>query len=153
MKRTLTLLLLLVAALSAWSKNFTPAQQKLQDDILAFLRVEGFLPEIDSDDDIKFKYEGKIYYVSVSDADTSPLYAALFIQFVYDDTYSKEKILQAQQSVNFYKATKLICYDTAYSLRGEMYLTSAEQFKYVFYKLLSQINNMRDELRQLCAGS
>lgn len=153
MKRILLMSFFLLAALSAWSKNFTPAQQKLQDDILTFLRVEGFMPEIDSDEDIKFKYEGRTYYISVSDNDTSPLYVAFFIEYGYDDTYTKEKILQAQQSVNFYKVTKMICYDTAYSLRGEMYLTSAEQFKYVFYKLLSQIDNMRDELRQLCAGS
>lgn len=153
MKRFLLMALLMLAGLSAWSKDYTPEQKKMVNEIMSFLRVEGFVPELDKDQDIKFKYEGKVYYACVSDADTSPMYVVLQLDYTYGETYTRQKVLNAQQEVNFYKGVKLICYDNSYSMRGEMYLTDAEQFKYVFYKLMSQIGNMQDELRKICAGS
>lgn len=153
MKRFLLMSFLLLAGLSAWSKDYTPEQRKVRDEIMSFLRVEGFLPELDKEQDIKFKYEGKIYYVCVSDTDTSPMYVVLQLDYTYGETHTRQKVLNAQQEVNLYKGVKLICYNDSYSMRGEMYLTDAEQFKYVFYKLLSQIGSMQNELRKICTAS
>ena len=153
MKRFFMIALLAVASLSAWCKDFNTDKLKLLNEIMTFLRVEGFVPELDSDQDIKFKYEGRTYYVSVSDTDTSPMYVALFIEYTYDSTYSEAKLVNAQRELNYYKGVKLLCYDSAYGMRGEMYLTDAEQFKYVFYKVLSQLDNMETELEKICRNS
>lgn len=104
------------------------------------------MPELDSDGDILFKKEGMKYHVAVSDIDTSPMYVVLFHNYRYDDTYTKNKILSVLNEVNLYKAVKLLCFDAAYSFRAEMYLVDAEQFKYTFYKLMSQLASMEDEL-------
>jgi hypothetical protein len=42
-------------------------ETELRDFWLNLLREEGFRPEVDDDGDIRFKYEGGIYYITVSD--------------------------------------------------------------------------------------
>ena len=52
-------------SLFAEDNKLTSEQQALRSDILSFLKEEGFMPEIDTDDDIKFKSEGLSYYITI----------------------------------------------------------------------------------------
>ena len=64
MKRILLLFILIIAISSTAlaQKKFNSEQLQLRSSIELFLREEGFMPEIDSDGDIKFKKEGEPYF-------------------------------------------------------------------------------------------
>ena len=147
MKRLVAILLCAVglSTIIAYADDLTPSQLKLRNEIKAFLQEEGFMPEIDSDGDIKFKKEGSIYYIKVYSSDTSPMYVALSLGFNKPEGYSDEAIKIAANELNFYKGVKVLCMDNGFSIRGEMYLVSSEAFKYSFYQLMSQISNVRDD--------
>lgn len=153
MRKILFALFFAFLCVGLFAKDLNDAQKKVRSGIMYFLKEEGYMPELDSDGDILFKKEGMKYHVAVSDIDTSPMYVVLFHNYRYDDTYTKNKILSVLNEVNLYKAVKLLCFDAAYSFRAEMYLVDAEQFKYTFYKLMSQLASMEDELEKLCTSS
>lgn len=150
MKKFLSLLLFLSLAMSASAqRDYNSSQLSLRTNIRQFLAEEGFMPEIDSDGDVKFKKEGKVYYVSVSSTDTSPMYLCLFINFSYGEKYTRQRVERNSNELNLYKGVKLVCYDNGYSYRAEMFLTNADAFRYTFYKLMEQLESMRDELIEL----
>lgn len=144
--------LLAVCALQAMAQELTTAQRQLRSDISYFLREEGFLPEIDSDGDIMFKKEGGVYYISIDHNDTSPMYLAMHRDYLYSDNglFTKPNVAKAANELNLYKGVKVICFDNNYSYRAEMYLVNAEHFKYTFYKLLSQLENIENDMESEC---
>ena len=76
--------------------EFTTRQLALRSEIQSFLKQEGFMPEIDSDGDIKFKREGNTYYVRIDKANKSPMYVRLQSYYSYSDNLSKNKISAAR---------------------------------------------------------
>ena len=147
MKKFYILLISLICLNSVfcYADELNASQKKLRNEIKAFLQEEGFMPEIDSDGDIKFKKEGSIYYISVNYKDTSPMFVSLSLGFNKPSGYSDEAIKIAANELNLYKGVKVICSSHSFSIRGEMYLVSSEAFKYSFYKLMSQISNVEDD--------
>lgn len=134
----------------SYADELNANQLHLRTQISNFLKEEGFVPEIDSDGDIKFKYEGKSYYVSVSSTDNTPMYVTMFRPFEYPTEYSKETVKMASAELNLYKGVKLICLNNSFRIQAELYINDAEAFKYAFYKLRSQINNVSDDVIKEC---
>jgi hypothetical protein len=60
---------------------------------LEFLREEGYRPEIDRDEDIKFKSEGRWHYVMVDRDDPS------FVRLVYPNFWSLETAEERQRAI------------------------------------------------------
>lgn len=142
---------------AAEEKEFTSEQLALRSEIMQFLKEEGYMPEIDADDDIKFKSEGRSYYVTVSKVDENPMYVTLFVQYSNPEDYSAECVVFASKALNMYKGVKLICFDDSYRISAELYLRDADLFKESFYKIKSQIDNVRgdflDECKNASSGS
>lgn len=153
MKKTIILLALCVITLNVFAQDLTANQQKLRAEIMSFLQEEGYVPELETDGDIMFKKEGTKYYIEIDKRDESPMYLKLFLSFLYDDTYTKQKVERALPELNLYKGVKTLCFDKSYSYQAEVYLVDAEHFKYIFYKLMNQLNSMRQELKKICSGS
>lgn len=153
MKKIFILLVLWGIALSISAQELTASQQKLRSEIMAFLKEEGYMPELDSDGEIMFKKEGTKYYIGIDSKDQSPMYLKIYMSFLYDETYTKAKVKEALSELNLYKGVKTLCFDKSYSYRAEIYLVDAEHFKYTFYKLMNQIDSMRKELKSICSGS
>ena len=63
------------------ARDLNSEQLALRNEIMSFLKEEGYMPEIDSDGDIKFKSEGNDFYVTVSATDENPMYVTLFRVF------------------------------------------------------------------------
>lgn len=150
--KKLYLLLFILCAIQGVAQELNTTQRKLRSDIILFLKEEGFMPELDSDGDIKFKKEGETYYISINSQDTSPMYLVMHKQYRYSDDglFIKKYILKASNELNLYKAVKVLCFDSYYSFRAEMYLVNVEHFKYTFYKLLSQLANIENDLETEC---
>lgn len=145
-----SLLFILPVMLRAANDDLNSEQIALRRSILNFIREEGFSPEIDTDGDIEFKYEGRYYYVRVYSADVNPMFVNLFSSYNYPVDYSQETVLLATKELNMYKGVKLLCFEDAYSINAQMYLRDAELFKSSFYKLLLQIKNVRDDVVSEC---
>lgn len=129
--------------------SFTPRQLALRSDIQNFLKQEGFLPEIDSDGDIKFKREGNTYYIRVDKKNKSPMYVCLRSYFSYDDNLTKTKIKEALPDLNLWRAVKVVMLDEQFAVQADMFLTSSEAFKTVFYKIIGIVADVEDEVGKL----
>lgn len=151
-KNIIACLIMLMSFMALNAKDFNSAQLQLRSSINSFLREEGFMPEYDSDGDIKFKKEGKTYYVIVSDVDTNPLYISISHLYSYDEVYTYAAVKNAVKEINQYKGIKLKTYDSTYSFAAEMYLHSADQFRYTFYKYMKNIAYAEDELETIVKG-
>ena len=140
-------------SLFAEDNKLTSEQQALRSDILSFLKEEGFMPEIDTDDDIKFKSEGLSYYITISSKDENPMYVTLYTQRRYPDEYSLQNVLMASKELNRYKGVKVLCFDDFCSIRSELFLRDSELFKESFYKVLSQIKSVDSDFINECKNA
>ena len=151
------IILLLVALLSlsmdSLAQEFTEIQKKLRSDIMLFLKEEGYMPELNTNGNIQFKKEGDKYFISIDKRDTSPMYLTVGLSYIYNDTYSVDKVSKALKELNAYKAVKVVCFEDSYAYHAEMYLVNAEHFKYTFYKLMDQLSTLKKELADYCSSS
>ncbi len=151
-KNIFACLIMLMTFVSLNAKELNSTQLQLRSSINSFLREEGFMPEYDSDGDIKFKKEGRTYFVIVSSVDTNPLFVTISHGYNYDDTYTYAAVKSAVKEINSYKGIKLKTFDSSYSFCAEMYLSSAEHFKYTFYKYMKNISFAESELETIVKG-
>ena len=151
MKKITTILacLLLCVSTAIAQRQYSAAQEKIRTDIMNHIELLGYAPSIDSDGDIKFKHEGKTYYVKVSDTDSDPFYVVLFRIHTYTETFSKEKIMNVIDKCNNKKGIKVLCANDVYYYRAEMYVTSAQTFNTVLSKLIIRMNEVSDLLSDL----
>ena len=155
MKRILLLagLMLAMCASAYAQKSFNDEQLRLRGNIERFLREEGYMPEIDSDGDIKFKREGTSYYVIIDARDTSPMYLSLSAYFSYGEKYNRSVLSANLADFNLKKGVKLVLFDDSYCLQAQMYLVNADSFNYVFYKLLKQLDALDEDIDDVCLSS
>lgn len=143
MKRILlTFIFLGLFASIANAQSLNATQTKLRNEIKSFLQEEGFMPSINKDGDISFKKEGKQYWVSVSNEDTNPMFVSIGAGFNKPEEYSLSTVMSAAADLNLVKGVKVLCGEDSFVIQGELFLGNAEQFKYAFYKILSQIESV-----------
>ena len=130
-------------------KEYTNAQRSLRDNIMSYIRAEGYQPSIDSDGDIKFKAQGDTYFVIVSDKDTSPMYVRLAKYFSYNDTFTRNKINLYAAEINRYKMCKLMANDNSFVLDCELYLTNSTAFTSIFSKMMDILHDAEEELTEM----
>lgn len=149
---TLVLGLLILPSMSFAQSDsgFNSEQLALRTDLFNFLKEEGFMPELDSDGDIKFKSEGQAYYISVSKTDENPMYVVLFRSFSNPDEYSAETIAMASTKLNIYKGVKVLCFDKSFRIGAELYVRNAEPVKSAFYKLKGIIDSVKSDFLDEC---
>ena len=131
-------------------EKYDEEQLKLRTELLAFLKVEGFTPSLDTDGDVQFKVENKEYCISVSSTDSNPFYVMLFRSFEYPSTYSKSTFVAATEELNLYKGVKIVCLKRSFKVAVEMYVKSAEAIKEVFYKMVSNIDLATSDILSEC---
>lgn len=149
---TLVLGLLIFPSISFAQSDsgFNSEQLALRTDLFNFLKEEGFMPELDSYGDIKFKSEGQPYYISVSKTDENPMYVVFFRLFNNPDEYSAETIAMASTKLNFYKGVKVLCFDKSFRIGAELYVRNAEPVKSAFYKLKGIIDSVKSDFLDEC---
>lgn len=126
---------------NAFAKTLNSKQTALRDNLYSFVKNEGFQPTIDSDGDIKFKYQGKNYFIQVSSQNASPMYVSLSLIYPYDETYTMARLSNYSylSKVNDYKMCKLILNDNYFEISCSLFLEDASAFKNIFYKMLEII--------------
>lgn len=140
------------ALVSVRADELNSSQLKLRNEIKTFLQEEGYMPEIDSDGDIAFKKEGDKYYVIVNSSDSSPMYVTLSKFFSYGEKDNRHAIASGLERANLIKGVKVILFEKRYILQAEMYLVNSESFKYVFYKLMKQLDALEKRVNEICTS-
>ena len=142
---------LILSAFHAYGKDLTPRQKAFQSSIMQFLKEEGFSPKIDDVNDLTFKKEGNLYWIEISD--NSPIYIELHRLGLSCENADMDVVLEACNHANkTIKCIKAIMGTTSVSLAVELYCHSEEEFKYIFYKNLSSLDDGYDALKDYYDG-
>lgn len=145
MKRLCILGIMLFAVLVATADELNSKQLRLRNEIVNFLKYEGFMPEINSNGNINFKSEGVTHTICIYASDTSPMYLSFYVSYSYsDEKFTKNALKRIAADVSTYKAVRLEIFRDSYNYSADMYLNDAETFKVVFYKLKSQLDALSD---------
>lgn len=123
-------------------------QIQLRTQIKNAIAADGYDPSIDSDGDIAFKHEGTNYYVRVYPGN-EPYMICLFRAKLFNDTYTKDKVMAAVGKCNLKKGVKLVCSSQTFTYRAEMFISSATEFKKTYKKLINQIKHLSNELDEM----
>lgn len=138
--RLLFLTLMLACCAMAHADGLTPAQKAFQSTLMSFLREEGFSPYIDDDNSLNFKKEGDLFWITI--AEDSPFYVEFHKSGLKCEDANKAYVLLACNKSNLQtKCAKSIMKDKSISIVIEMYCHSAEEFKYIFYKSMKELDN------------
>lgn len=140
--------MLLTQAL-AWelkSEELTPAQQRFRAEILQFVREEGFSPHIDeSDQTVTFKKEGVLYWISVGD--DGPFFLEFHRAGLNCEEVDRNIVLEAVNEANKkVLSAKAILYESTISFAVELFCHSAEEFKYIFYKCMKELDSAKEKV-------
>ena len=154
MKKFILVICFVLGISSCFADSLSPAQQKLRSDIMDYLRFEGFMPEIDSDGDIRFKKEGTVFFVRIDPNETSPMYVVLFSLYNKPSNYSIDVVKLASAELNLYKGVKVIVYDNGtISLQADLFMNSATTFKDAFYKLVTNFGFVEEDILSECRAA
>ena len=130
------------------ANDLTPQQKAFQSTLSTFLKEEGFVPTIDSDDNsLNFKKEGVTYTIYI--VDSSPF----FINFRREGFGTKNADMNAvykacNEANKIGKCVKTyLSTEKSIIVAVEMYMHSAEEFKYTFYKNIKELDNAYNKLQ------
>lgn len=141
MKKLFALFAMLVLWSAAYAE-FSSSQVELRTDLKNFLTEEGFQPEIDGDGDIKYKYQGKTYFISIIvDNEETPFLVNLDSYYTYPEGMPRIAVKLSAYKLNNWKSIKLVCGDSNFIIRSSMFIRNAEAFKQVFYRIMSAISD------------
>lgn len=147
------LAMLLCATFGAQAANDKNAkEQAFANQVSTFLKGEGYAPSIDSDGDVKFKYQGDTFYVTPEEYDDG-FYIKLFGFMGCADT-SRRGILESCNKVE--SGLKFLrCYVTndgeniIYECAG--YFSNLYQFKLMFPNFMDVLQKADDRLKKAYA--
>jgi len=145
MKRFLFALVCTVISLcQAMAEPPTGKAATMLNQVKSYLQTEGYVPTIDSDGDIKFKSEGRTYYISLQNYDN-----AVYIDFytlldISDSNIGKVRIAadKAQTSLKFARVDVVSNSTLSFDVVG--YYESISTFKAMFENMLLICNMARE---------
>jgi len=118
----------------------------LQEMYMEYLSREGFVPEVDKDNDIKFKVSGNNYYVIIDESE--PKFFHIYTGFLLDNmtmeaaydlvNYTNRRSKVAKLSLSPHSSGKLVV-----SISAELLLDKPEDFQLIFTRTLSLIDNAK----------
>ena len=143
-KVVILVVLSLLIGCNAYAAELTAEQKRFRSSLQEFLKEEGFIPTIDDDDNsLNFKKEGTLYWILFGGS--NPFYIEFHRSGLKCEDVDKTLVLQSVNAANCkVRCVKAMFNDTSVSFAIEMYCHSAEEFKYVFYKCLKELEGVND---------
>lgn len=131
---------------NVFAAELTAQQKKFRASLQEFLKEEGFIPTIDDEDNsLNFKKEGTLYWFSFGGS--NPLYVEFHRSGLKCEDADKALVLQAVNVANRkVRCAKAMFNETSISFAIEMYCHSAEEFRYIFYKCMKELESIKDEV-------
>lgn len=143
MKRLLLFTMLLLATLPMMAE-LTAKEREFRSQVQSHIRYEGYTPSIDSDGSIEFKYQGKTYWVDVTEYKNG-FYVDIYTGIVIEDDQYAAAIIAANKSTREYKFLRayLTSSNDAVYIKMGGYFMSISQFKDVFNSWLNVVSDER----------
>lgn len=139
-----------VSSLTVNADGISPELARFRSSIKQFLQEEGFMPSIDEQSNsLNFKKEGVPYWIALDGY--NPVYVE-FHRSGLDGSETEEGFLLNvinEVNKNMRCAKVVAAEDKTISIAVEMYCHSAEEFKYVFYKNLAELETAKNMVLQL----
>ncbi|GEM_PF-930414 len=117
--------------------------EQLQLMYINYLKREGYLPKIDSDGDIIFKKEGRVYFIAVRAQQKDPNYFRIVRPFFWsiDNETERQAVLAAADHVNStIKVVKVYTVKDDAWASVEIFVSNREYFKDIFPRLMSVLS-------------
>jgi hypothetical protein len=151
MKRLLCMLPLVIAFLSVNAQSDDQIKQTLTNKYVSFLKEEGYSPTLDSDGDVKFKYESQNYYLRPTNDEKR----FVLVRYLSDDdvnNFSKLVLAANATMADWYYARIYVVKKTngegcSVWLRIDNSLVRTDDFKTLFYKEIRILQNVVDSFK------
>lgn len=149
-KQIILLLAMSVAsALYVSASSDTSTTRSFQTSVKNFLQSEGYAASIDEDGDIKFKFQGKTYFIITKDRSDNLFNVSCILGFSVDAPENNNQALKLYRIANkinndqYWTKAYVIPKDGDYSLRFtvETLESSAAEYKTVLLKYLDGLAN------------
>ena len=145
-KNIILLFLALFSIGSSYAAELTQEQRRFRSSVQQFLKEEGFFATIDDDDNsLNFKKEGTLYWISFGGS--SPIYLEVHRAGLDCEDADRTSALKAVNAANRkVRCVKAMLNDSSISFAIEMYCHSPEEFRYIFYKCITELENAKREV-------
>lgn len=136
-----------ILAVSAQNSKMTSEELKFRNGIELFLKEEGYVPTIDSEDNsLNFKKEGERYWITVKD--TAPTYVEIHkAGFGIEDTNHDYLIEACNKATCEIRCAKTYVTQSSVSFTIEVYCHSVDDFRHIFYRSISALDAVKDKTK------
>ncbi|MCR5455846.1 MAG: YbjN domain-containing protein [Bacteroidales bacterium] len=148
MKKILLILVALMVSMTTMAQNddLSPETKQFQDEVMSFLKTEGYAPYIDEDDgSLCFKKEGELYWIFFYDDNPT------FVEFHYEglntETADALSVYKAVNDVNRIKRCVKAYVSSSGNSVGftiEFYAKSSTNFSEVFSSNMRVFSGAKD---------
>ncbi len=137
-----------ILTVSAQNSKMSAETLKFRNGIEQFLKEEGYVPTIDTDDNsVNFKKEGERYWINVEDSD--PTYVEIHkAGFGIEDTNRNNLIEACNKATRDTRCGKAYITKSSVSFSVEVYCHSIYDFKHIFYRSLNALNAVKDKTKE-----
>ena len=117
------------------------SKEQLQRLYSEYLTEEGYKPEVDADGDVRFKREGRLYFIAVSEQDPGFFRLVLPNVWPIENEAERSKVLAAADYSNAKtKVCKVFIVKKHVWLSVELFFASPRDFKGVFSRAMAAID-------------
>lgn len=137
------IVLLSIGAVTAQvSASGSLKKEQLQRLYTEYLTAEGYKPEVDSDGDVRFKREGRTYFIDVSEKDPEFFHVVLANIWSIESEKERLQVLAAADYSNAKsKVSKVHTVRDDVWVSIELFVASPDDFKGVFKRVMSAFDN------------
>lgn len=100
-----------------------------------FLDSKGLSPQLEEDNQIRFKYSGKAYCMALRGREVNPYVLLIYAFREYDDIFTKEMVSTIDPS----EGLAVLSSDYGFRIQSENHVFDAESIKYVFNTVMNNL--------------
>lgn len=145
MKKAYLLLLALFAALAAYAGDNTGKALTVRSGIKSYLQSQGYVPSIDSDNDITFKVEGRNYYITCDNYDDG-VYVNFYSLLGTEGSPASAVRRAAAEAQKSLKYLRIDMYDNRIAMKVVGYVDSSWEFTRMFSNYLDVLQTGRSRV-------
>ena len=132
----------------AQASTMTAAELKFRNEIEKFLKEEGYAPTIDDEDNsLNWKKEGQNYWLKVKF--DNPTYVEIHKSgFGIEDTNHRQLLEACNRASLETRCAKVYVTSTSVSFSVEVYCSTANEFKYIFYRSIACLDTAKEKAKK-----
>jgi hypothetical protein len=132
---------------SAQDSKMTSDELNFRNGMEQFLKEEGYLPTIDSEDNsLNFKKEGEKYWIIIEGS--SPTYVEIHkAGFGIKDTNHNYLIEACNKATRETRCAKAYVTKSSVSFTIEVYCHSVDDFRHIFYRSIGALDSAKDKTK------